>query len=264
MTIATEIIATVTALRRYASVLLALLLREVEKRRQAPFTSTLSLLEPVTLIALLSFVNYFMGRQKAPLGSSPVLFFATGFFAFYFFIYISQRMKSAITPSRGRFPIEQRLDHIFVHIVLKLFDYAILGILIFGTIYIIFSHDAIPASFGPIAFAGVAIVMLGFGWGILMLVLGTVFPPWAHIFPAVSRTLMIFSGVFFVADFLPPSTRYVLSFNPLLHAIMLFRKGFYPSYPAYALDERYLMYCAIGSVVFGLVLERASRRSAQR
>jgi capsular polysaccharide transport system permease protein len=54
--------------------------------------------------------------------------------------------------------------------------------------------------------------------------------------------------------------RYWLSFNPMLHAIILFRTGFYPRYPVYTLDVDYLMYCSIGAVVVGLVIERIFRR----
>jgi capsular polysaccharide transport system permease protein len=249
------------ALRGYCRVILALLRREEESRRAAPMESILELLEPVILVATVSLFWWFLGRRNtSPLGGHPILFYGTGFFALYFFIYLSGRMRGAVSAPRRRFPIEQRLDHIFVHIVIRIFDYAILGFLVFGTIYVLFTPDALPQSFVSIAEAVIAIVMLGFGWGVLNLIMGRLFKIWRYFFPAFNRCLIFFSGVFYVVDFMPPHVRHVLSFNPLLHAITLFRLGFYPQYPALFLDRAYLGSCALLFVCFGLVLERVTRR----
>jgi len=250
------------ALRRHGQVILALLVREEQSRKNNPAESLLDMLEPICLIGLMSFAWWFVGtKSQAPLGGSPVLFYATGFFAIYFFIYLSKRMRGSVESPRRRLPIEQRLDHIIVHVILRVIDYSILGILVFGGIYLFFSEAAIPAEISPVFEACAAIVMLGFGWGVLNLVLTRSFWMWSYFFPAFNRTLILFSGVFFMADFLAPNVRYVLSFNPLLHAVALFRTGFYPHYPTVLLDREYLWICAIMSVLFGLVLERITRRA---
>jgi capsular polysaccharide transport system permease protein len=250
------------ALRRYFEILGALLRREEENRRQAPMDTVVNLLEPVFLIATISFLFYFLGRRGvSPLGGPPILFYATGFFPYYFFIYISRRMRGSIDMPSRRFPVEQRLDHIVVHIILRIIDYAILGIVLFGGIYLLFTADAIPDDLAKVVMACVAIVALGFGWGILNLVLSKISRVWGFVFPTISRVLLIFSGVVFVPDFLLPETRYVLSFNPLMHAVQLFKLGFFPQYPAILLDVHYLAYCAIFFLVIGLVAERVTRRS---
>jgi capsular polysaccharide transport system permease protein len=82
--------------------------------------------------------------------------------------------------------------------------------------------------------------------------------------PAVTRLLMFFSGVSFMPDYFPPHLRYILSFNPLLHVVHLFRLGFYPTYPTIMLDRGYLISCAIVLFVAGLVIERVSRRAEGR
>jgi capsular polysaccharide transport system permease protein len=73
--------------------------------------------------------------------------------------------------------------------------------------------------------------------------------------------MIIFAGIIFVIDFLPPTARYVLSLNPLAHAIALFRMGFYPSYPRLIFDGQYLFYSALFAFVLGLVVERITRRT---
>jgi capsular polysaccharide transport system permease protein len=240
----------------------ALLRREEERRRAAPVEAILDLLEPVVLIAVMSVASWFLARRNASmLGGPAVLFYSTGFFALYFFIYLSKRMRGSVPSPRRRFPVERRLDHIVVHIMIKVFDYAILGVLLFGTLYVFFTAQAFPQNFIPIIQACAAIIMLGFGWGITNLVLGRVWWVWPYVEQPLSRCLILFTGVLFLVDFLSPTARYVLSFVPLVHGISLFRLGFYPNYPTLVLDVGYLYACAVFAVVFGLVIERVSRRN---
>jgi capsular polysaccharide transport system permease protein len=250
------------ALRRYTQILVALLRREEESRRQAPFESLINMLEPIFFITMLSFLFYFLGRrQTSPMGGSPVLFYATGFFPIYFFIYVSRKMRRSVDAPHLRFPVEKRLDHIFVHIILRIIDQSILGLVLFGGLYLLFTDEAIPADFSRVVGACLAIVALGFCWGVLNLVVSRQSRVWGFFFPIVSRIQVLFSGVFFVPDFLPPDTRYVMSFNPMLHAIQMFKSGFYPNFPHVILDPRYLAYCSIVAVLLGLLVERTTRRS---
>jgi capsular polysaccharide transport system permease protein len=249
-----------SAFRRYIGVLGALLRLEEENRRHAPMDSIINLLEPIFLIVTLSFLFYILDRrQVSPLGGPTILFYSTGFFPLYFFIYVSRRMR--IDAPRARFPIEQRLDHIIVHVILRIIDYAILGILLFGGVYLLYTAQAMPSDLVRVVEAFLAIAALGFGWGTLNLVLSKKTHMWSYVFPTISRALLMFSGVFFVPDFLLPSARDILSFNPLMHAVALFKSGFYPQYPAIILDVRYLAYCSIFAVFLGLVAERVTRRS---
>lgn len=251
------------ALRRHQQVILALLIREEQFRRKHPVDAILHMLEPIFLITLMSFFWWFTGRNhRAPVGDSVVLFYATGFFPMYLFIYISRRMRRNIDRPRDRFPIEQRLDHVFIHILLRLVDYAVLSIVVFGSIYLFITEAGMPHDLGPPLVACLAIAMLGFGWGVvIMLVTPRLHWVFRRLFPRVSRALIIFSGVFYIPDFMSPGLREILSYNPLLHAINLFRQGFYYNYPSLLLDTTYLAYCTIVFVFFGFLLERVGRRS---
>ena len=144
-----------------------------------------------------------------------MLFYATGFFANYFFIYLSRRMIRSVDAPGRRFPMEQTLDLMLVHVILNTIDYTILGIVLFGGIYFFFDEQALPYDLVPIFEACAAIIMLGFGVGVLNLVMSQTFTLWRFLFPPVMRFSMLFSGMFYVVDFLPPQARYVLSFNPM-------------------------------------------------
>jgi capsular polysaccharide transport system permease protein len=250
------------SLQRYLRVLGALLRREAEIRLASPGESIVELLEPVFFIAIVTAAMWFVGRRDGSvLGGTPALFYASGFFALYFFNYISSRMNRAVSISMRRFPLERRLDHILVHIFLKTIDYSILGVLLFGTIYVVFTVQALPYDFVPIILAALALIMLGFGWGMLNLVLRRIIPIWPYISHGINRCMIIFAGIIFLIDFLPPTARYVLGLNPLAHAIALFRMGFYPNYPRLVFDGQFLFYCALFALVLGLVVERLTRRA---
>jgi capsular polysaccharide transport system permease protein len=102
--------------------------------------------------------------------------------------------------------------------------------------------------------------MLGFGWGVIVILLSKIHWTTRFMVPRLSRGLIIFSGVFYIPDFLPPGVRDWLVYNPMLHAINLFRHGFYHRFPSLLLDTNYLIYSAIVAVAVGLVLERITRR----
>ena len=172
----------VPAFRRYLGIMGALLRREEESRRQAPMDTIMNLIEPVFLIGMLSFLFYFLGRrQGSPLGGSAILFYATGFFPLYLFIYISRRMRGAIGNPRRRFPVEQRLDHILVHVIMRIIDYSVLGLFLFTGIYVVFTLDAAPYDLVKVLEACMAIVALGFGWGVFNLVLMQKWQLWSFI-----------------------------------------------------------------------------------
>jgi capsular polysaccharide transport system permease protein len=248
-------------LRRYFGVILALLRYEEELRRADPMEAVMEMIEPVLLITVMATAMWFIGRRAAsPLGGNTILFYATGFFALYFFIYLSNRMKRSVDAPSQRFPIERRLDHIIVHLILKVVHYLTMGTLLFGVIYVFFTPRALPYDFTPILEAAIAMIMIGFGWGILNMIVSRHWRLWNYIYPSVNRCLVLFTGVMFLIDFLPPGARYVLSFIPIAHAVALFRTGFYPNYPKMMLDPEYLAYCSVFAVVFGLVLERVTRR----
>jgi capsular polysaccharide transport system permease protein len=194
-------------------------------------------------------------------GDSVVLFYATGFLPLYFFIYISRRMAANIDRPRNRYPVEQRLDHIVVHIILRIFDYSVLGLFVFAAIYLFVTKEGLPHDFVPIIESCLAIAMLGFGWGIVVLLVRKIHWTTRILVSRMSRALILLSGIFYIPDFLSPGVREVLSWNPMLHAVNLFRQGFYYNYPSLLLDTNYLAYCAIGAVLFGLSLERVTRRN---
>jgi capsular polysaccharide transport system permease protein len=250
------------AFRRYGQVIFALLQREIENRRRAPLEAIMDVLEPLMFVALMGILWGFLNRrQSSPLGDHTLLFIGTGFYAKFLWITVARMPRRTIGSSGRRFPVERRLDYILVHVLVTTWEYILLGFVGFGILYLWFTAGALPTNFVPIVGAIVALVALGFGWGVITLVIGKYFWAWPYIASGINRAMILFSGVFFLAEFLPPQARWVLSFNPVLHGIALFRTGFYPNYPTILLNTTYLAYCSLVAVVIGLVLERITLRS---
>jgi capsular polysaccharide transport system permease protein len=245
------------AWRRTTQVYVALLKREAASRRRTPLITVLSVLEPLTIILFFSFAIWLLERRPI-YGTSTILFLSTGLFPAYLFAHCGRRMR--IDSPRGRFPAEKMLDHVIVYVTWGVIDYAIMGLVLFTALFFLASHQAFPTNVIPIVQSCTSIILLGFGVAMVNLAIRRVFPVWPYIFPAIARCLILGSGVHFIPDYLPPATRTILSYNPLQHAIQLFRMGFYPDYPHLTLDRTYLAWCCLIAVTAGLVIERFSRR----
>jgi capsular polysaccharide transport system permease protein len=75
------------------------------------------------------------------------------------------------------------------------------------------------------------------------------------------RLLYFLSGVFYLPDMLPPFARDILWWNPILHAIALFREGYYEVYDSIILDVNYLFAWALASLLVAFSVQRAARRA---
>lgn len=253
--------------RKWLRVLRALMRQEEESRRYTPMQSILELLEPILLIVTLCFFRFMFERSTSPaalispLGGSIFLFYASGLVPKYMFIYVSaKRIAPAVRGQRRRFPIERRLDSLIVHVILRLIDFSILALLVFSALYYFDTREAMPHKIAPIIHAVSASVCLGFGWGMINVLMRRYVWGWHFLAMAINRSMIIMSGCLFLPDFLSPSVRYWISLNPEMHVIALFRTAFYPHYPMIVLDTTYMNYCAIFMLLLGLMLERVTRR----
>src|SRR4029078_9943868 len=115
-----------SAIRRYGQIIFALLQREQEKRRLSPIESLADVLEPLLFVAVMGVLWAFLNkRNTSPLGDSPLLFIATGFYAKFYWISISKMPKQRVSTPHWRFPVERRFDYILVHLLLTSGDYVV-------------------------------------------------------------------------------------------------------------------------------------------
>jgi capsular polysaccharide transport system permease protein len=108
--------------------------------------------------------------------------------------------------------------------------------------------------------AVVALFAIGFGLGTVIAISSQFFPAIRNFLRLPLRMLYFLSGIFYLPDMLPPVARDFLWWNPILHAISLFREGYYEVYDSIILDVNYLFTWAIGSLLVAFSLQHAARR----
>lgn len=75
---------------------------------------------------------------------------------------------------------------------------------------------------------------------------------------AIQRVIIFTSGIFFATFELPPFTRPFVTWNPVLHAVELFRYSLNNDYPIPDISFRYLAWCSMLTLGFSLVLYRTN------
>jgi capsular polysaccharide transport system permease protein len=251
------------ALRNQWNVLKAIFYRDADSRHGRRFLLGYfaSAVEPLMIVIVLAFLFTQLERSP-PYGQSALLFLGTGVFPIYLFIHTSVRVRQAlgIGRHRVRFPIEQPLDLVIVHGIQHFLMSIIVASLYFVTLRSFGVVGAIPENPMTALAAFSAIFLFGLGVGIINSVISRVVPIWDLIWPAVTRTILHFSGLYYVAAFFSPTIRNGLWYNPILHGTNWFRHAFYPFYPDFASSEAFLLGSGLVAITFGLLLEAGTRQ----
>jgi capsular polysaccharide transport system permease protein len=251
------------ALRNQLNVLTAIFFRDADSRHGRRFALgyLATALEPLIIILMLGALVTTLNRNL-PYGQSVYLLMATGVFPIYMFIHTSVRVRQSlgIGRHRVRFPIEKPLDLVFAHGVQHFLMYVVIATLFFVALKLVGVEGAMPLDpLAAILTLG-AIFLFGLGVGIINSVVARIVPVWDLVWPAISRAMLHFSGLYYVAASFPPDIRAWLIFNPVLHGTNLFRKAFYYSWPDYASSKSMILGSALIALTFGLLLEASTRQ----
>lgn len=216
--------------------------------------------EPVIGTAILTMIFSFIARHP-PIGTSFALFYAIGIFTYQLYRKMSGSLMSVFNSNRGLlgYPLVTELDVVFGRFCLIFLTY-ILIFTIFFTGLILLGLAHFPRRLDIVFMAVAATGLLGLGAGLTNAMILVLWPTWKRIEVILSRPLFFISGVFFLPDQLPPTVRYYLSWNPLLHAIDWFRVGYYPNYDSVVLDLGYLWLCIGIMLAIALCAERLYRK----
>lgn len=231
--------------------LIALFLREAAGDDHPSLALLVRLVEPVVLIFATIALSWLINRQP-PYGTSMLLWAVTGIGPIYLFI----RIVRYVTTKRGtHLPFYSDMDVCLVQGFVELVFVTLSIFFLFWILYRWNTPQAFPAVI-PCAIEGwLTTACLAFGVGLVNRQLWRMFNLWHVIFPALTRALLHLSGVYFVVDTLPPEIRGWMALNPLVHAVILFRLGFYPTFPDYVLSVSYFSEISFGALVLGTALE---------
>lgn len=243
--------------RRFAAfrTVAALVLREMSTRYgRTPGGYLWAFLEPLAAVLLLS-LGFSLVMRSPSLGTSFLLFYATGFLPFNLYQTISNTTGRAIAYSKPllKFPAVTWVDAVLARFLLN----SLTGILITcalagGVLAVIDSRTMLDLP--PAVLAMAMVILLGLGVGMLNAVLMGLYPLWEVAWSVITRPLFIASGVLFLYEDLPPLAQDILWYNPLLHITGLMRTGFYPTYPAAYVNVTYVLLLSLGLLALGLLL----------
>lgn len=249
-------------LTRQARVITALTIREVRLRNSKhAFMQLFDLLEALVYIVAHWILFVFLRRQLL-IGDSLLLFIATGILPILFFRTISIRAATAIESSKSvtAIPYIEPIDYAIARSLVEIISFTLVFSLFFVMIYALgLSKYAIPYDMKDIVKFLVLICLFSFGIGLINSFIIFLFPLWKFIWNMFSRVQIFFSAVFYIPEYMPPAVKNLVSYNPMMHFVTLFRISFYPTYPTHLLSMNYILGWTCALLMIGLALERSLR-----
>jgi capsular polysaccharide transport system permease protein len=238
-------------------VIFALVLREMGTRFGRSAGGYLwAVAEPLGGILLLALV-FGLALRSPPLGSSFMLFYASGIVPFGLYRSVSNAVGGAVSSNRGllTYPVVTVLDAVFAAFILVLLTQLVVAALLFVGIVQIADVD-INLDLGAIAVAFGLAAALGLGIGTLNCVLFGFFPTWKNVWSVLTRPLFLLSGVIFTYESVPVQFQHILWWNPLIHVTALMRSGFYGTYDPTFVSYPFVLGVGLVSFVIGAYLLR--------
>ena len=241
--------------------ILALVLREMSSTYgRSPGGYIWAVLEPLGMIVVLSFAFSFLLRAPS-LGTSFVLFYATGLMPYRLYLEIHQVTSGAIRYSRALlvYPAVSFIDALLARFLLAFLTQLMIAYIILAGILVILDVRLV-LDFQPILLSFAVAAILGFGVGSINCLLFDFFPIWKSLWTAATRPLLLFSAIIYIYEDTPRFVQDILWFNPLVHLTGLSRTGFYSYYEPDYISVAYVMMIALTSLFFGLILLRRHYR----
>ena len=243
--------------RRFAPLrtIVALILREMATRyARTPGGYIWAVLEPLAAIIFLS-VGFSLVIRTPALGTSFLLFYATGYMPFDLYGTISGPVARAINFSKPLllFPAVTWVDAVLARFILNSMTSVLVSVILLTGILAV-TDTRTTISLPEIIEALSATMLLGLGVGTLNCALMGLFPIWELIWSILTRPLFLASGIFFLYDDMPGLAREILWYNPLIHVIGLARSGFYPTYNPTYVNLPYVIFVSLILLALGLML----------
>ena len=240
--------------RATARTIFALIVREMAARYgRSPGGYLWAVLEPLGMIMVLA-IGFSLLVRTPSLGTSFVLFYATGFLPFQMFQSTTNLVGTALRFSRPllAYPAVSWIDAVLARFILNLLTMLLVSYLILTGAAVI-QGIRLTVEFAPLFLAYGFAAMLGLGVGLVNCVLIGFVPVWESIWSILTRPLFIASGILFLYEELPPLAQSILWWNPLMHVTALSRAGFFAMYRPDFVSLIYLALIALPLIFLGLV-----------
>lgn len=242
---------------RGARTIAALILREMSTTYgRSPGGYIWAVLQPVAMISILTIAFSFLLRSPS-LGTSFLLFYATGFLVLRMFQEVSGAVGAAISFNQSLlvYPRVTYVDSLVARAVLAVLTQIMVSAIIFTGVFTI-EDVRLILDFGPILLAYAMLILLAVGIGIFNSYMSFSFPLYKMLWGVLTRPLMLVSGVFYIYEDLPRTVQNILWYNPLLHLTGLMRTGFYSTYEPSYISLNYVALLGAVPMFFGVLMLR--------
>ena len=259
-----------TGIQRQIAVVLAI--ATYENNRKSTGTSLGSWEAIVTPLQIMLFFivmrvgfSFLRGSNRYAAGGSTdmyfniVVFIASGFAIAFLF---RQGAIKALSGLKLRAPLYyKRVQPLDILLALLVNDFRAISTIslgIFGLVWYFtwsFQLDSPGLAIGVYLLT----VLMALGFGVCLVFLGQ-FNKWVtRILKRIFNRVIIFtSGIFFATFELPEYTRPFVTWNPILHAVELFRYSMNNQYPIPDISLSYLVWCSTVLFGFSLILYRTN------
>lgn len=239
----------------------ALMMREVSTRfGKTPGGFLWAIIQPLGMIIMLGMAFSLIARVPA-LGTSFILFKATGLLVFQAFMNNSRTVGYALSYSRPllAYPGVSWVHAVSARAFLNTYVTFLVSLLILSGI-ILFEDLQLIIGWGDVIAAMVLAALMGTGFGLLNAFLFERVKIWEQIWRILTAPLMIASGIFMTFESLPPFAQHILWYNPIMHLTGLMRAGFYSTYEPQYISLVFVGLCTVIPMFFGVVLLRRYNR----
>jgi len=240
---------------RGARAVVALMLREMTTTYgRNPGGYIWAVLQPTAMIVILTLAFSLMLRSPA-LGTSFLLFYASGFLALRMFQDVCQPVTNAISFNQSllAYPRVTYVDTICARLTLAVLTQIMVSTAVLTGV-IIYDDIKVSLEFGPIVEAYALAVLLAAGVGTFNSYMTVAFPVYKTIWNILTRPLLLVSGIFYIYEGLPLFAQNLIWFNPLIHLTALARTGFYSTYSPTFISIPYVVFFAMVPMFFGFLL----------
>lgn len=241
--------------------MMALILREMASRfGTKPGGYIWAVVQPLAIILMLAFAFSLLMRSPS-LGTSFVLFKATGLLVFQMFKQNSTQIAKSLSSASSllEYPRISWIDAVIARFVLNVMIGLIVSWIILTGI-IIYEDIRTVLDWSKILTAYALAALMAFGIGSLNIYMFMRFPVTENIWRITTAPLMIMSGVIILYDDLPHLAQQYLWYNPLIHITGMMRDGFYPMYRPEYISVTYVLLWGLLPMVLGLLLVRRHHR----
>ena len=233
----------------------ALILREMATRYgRSPGGYIWAVLEPLGGIVILGFGFSLLVRTPA-LGTSFLMFFATGFLPFGMYSNLGGAIGRCINFSRALlfYPAVTWLDAVLARFILGvLTETFVMTIILTGLVLTTDTRTVLDIN--AIVLSVSLAAAMGLGVGLLNCVLFGLFDIWMSVWGILMRPMFLISGILFLYESMPATLQNILWYNPIMHVTGLMRRGFYTTYEASYVSVSYVLLFATICGFLGIVL----------